>query len=153
MLTIPAAIVIAAALAATPPTLTYAELEESPDTTRVLVYDGDGRVAAEVAISQDLDGRPRIDAFFPDGVYLVAVTDGDNVLIDSDNPSEAASRLVAIHDLLAEQDGREGKLSCALGVVATTAACAGQFYLGCGLGLYTTYCDCRHTANPEFECP
>src|SRR4051794_13554159 len=76
-------------------------VEHTDDSIHVLTYDPDGEVAAEIVEWWD-GAEIRIDANFPDGVYLSATVHGENdVTIESNDPAAVSERLADVEDLLA----------------------------------------------------
>lgn len=138
-------------------------VESGPESVNVIALDRDDEIVAEVVL-HSVDGAPRLDALFPDGLYMSVTGDGvtvDGVTIDgatSENADELIERIAEIESVLVETETTSG-WTCGLGAVLTAGACAGAaaapnpWTVGaCGGGLYLTFCDCAHTVDPEFEC-
>lgn len=122
------------------------DVEQTDDSIHVLAYDPDGDVTAEIV--EWWDGADiRIDAYFPDGVYLSATVRGeDDVTIESNDPAAVSERIAAVEDLLANTPTGANKWICALEVLAAGAACAvagGPVGVGaCALGALLVSCAC-----------
>jgi hypothetical protein len=122
------------------------DVEHTDDSIHVLAYDPDGEVTAEIV--EWWDGADiRIDANFPDGVYLSATVRGeDDVTIESNDPAAVSEHLVAVEDLLANTPAGANKWICAAEVLAAGAACAaaaGPVGVGvCALGALLVSCAC-----------
>jgi hypothetical protein len=81
-----------------PPPPTRVDVEHTDDSIHVLAYDAEGDVTAEVV--EWWNGADiRIDANFPDGVYLSAtVRAEDDVTIESNDPAAVSERNEKIPD-------------------------------------------------------
>jgi hypothetical protein len=150
MFTTPAILVAALAISTRP--LTRAEVESSTESAHVLAYDSDDQVAAEIVIWR-LDGKLRLDALFPDGVYLTAIVTGDqNVTIEGDDPDVVAGRLAAIEDLLGRVDTTSAsKWKCALEAALAVGACASVHAFACIGTTVLAACECLPLIVDEFE--
>lgn len=120
-------------------------VEHTDDSIHVLAYDPDGDVTAEIV--EWWDGADiRIDANFPDGVYLSATVRGENdVTIESNDPAAVSERIAAVEDLLANASTGANGWTCALEVLAAGVACAAGGPVGvgaCALGGLLVACAC-----------
>ena len=143
--------VLIASLYITEPPIAHAEVEVVGNTIQVFAIDATARSQPR-SCKWQLDGAPRIDAVFPDGLALT-VEIGDEVTITSDDPDEAIARLVAIEDLLAEteQTGKGTSLECWGSLTLTVIHCATANVLFCIGGAALTVCACED--EEDFECP
>jgi hypothetical protein len=122
------------------------DVQHTDDSIHVFAYDPHGDVTAEIV--EWWDGADiRIDANFPDGVYLSATVRGENdVTIESNDPAVVSERIAAVKDLLANTPTEANKWICALEVLAAGAACAtvgGPVGVGaCALGALLVSCAC-----------
>jgi hypothetical protein len=142
--------IVATVLSTQPPPARAAphrvDVEHTDDSIHVLVYDADGDVAAEVV--EWWDGADiRIDANFPDGVYLSATVRGENdVTIDSNDPAAVSERIAAVEDILVNMPTGANKWLCAAEVLAAGIACGtagGPVGAGaCALGALLVACAC-----------
>jgi hypothetical protein len=99
------------------------DVEHTDTSIHVLAYDADGEVSAEIVEWRDSAGL-RIDANFPDGVYLSATVRGeDDITIESNDPAVVSERITAVEDVLARSTTGANKWTCALEVLASAAAC------------------------------
>lgn len=138
------------------PPITDVEVVESADSTHVLAFDPDGEVAAEVVVWA-VEGEIRLDALFPDGLYLSVVTDGESVTIESDDAAEVAERMGALLDHLGqtEQEGEEWG-DCAGHAAHAAVGCALARPFMCVVGSVIAACECLPLLVDEFEgysCP
>lgn len=122
------------------------DVEHTDDSIHVLAYDADGEVTAEVVEWWD-GANIRLDANFPDGVYLSATVRGENdVTIDGSDPAAVSERLAVVEDLLANTETGTNKWICAMEVLAAGIACgtaAGPVGVGaCALGALAVSCAC-----------
>jgi hypothetical protein len=144
-------VVLAAALAVTTQPLIRAEVESSAESAHVLAYDSDDQVGAEIVIWR-VDGKLRIDALFPDGVYLTATINGDqDVTIETDDPDAVTERLAAIEDLLAGVDTKASGWKCALEAALAAGACASVHAVACVATTVLAACECLPLIVDEFE--
>lgn len=141
------AILISSVLAVPPPP-SRVEVEQSDDSFSVLAYDEQGEVAAEVVEWYDGE-KLRIDANFPDGIYLsVAVRGEGDATIESNDPAVAVERIASVEALIADSNDptEANKWICALEIAAAAIACgtaAGPIgVLGCGIGAGLVACAC-----------
>jgi hypothetical protein len=149
MFTTPA--VLAAAIAVTPQPLTRAEVESSAESAHVLAYDSDDQVGAEIVIWR-VDGKLRIDALFPDGVYLTAIVNADqDVTVETDDPDAVTERLAAIEDLLAGVDTKASGWKCALEATLAVGACASVHAFACIGTTILAACECLPLVVDEFD--
>jgi hypothetical protein len=122
------------------------DVEHTDDSIHVMAYDSDGDVAAEIV--EWWDGADiRIDANFPDGVYLSATVRGENdVTIESNDPAAVSERIAAVEDILANTPTGANKWLCAAEVLAAAIACGtagGPVGAGaCALGALLVACAC-----------
>jgi hypothetical protein len=122
------------------------DVEHSDDSIHVLAYDADGDVTAEIV--EWWDGADiRIDANFPDGVYLSATVRGeDDITIESNDPAVVSERIAAVEDILASTPTGASKWLCAAEVLAAGFTCAtvgGPAGAGaCALGALLVSCAC-----------
>lgn len=72
----------------------------------------------------DGEGRIRLDAAWPDGLYLSVITDGETATVDTDNQQEAAARVGELHDFLAPSEPQAGPVPCGVAVVWVIAGVA-----------------------------
>jgi hypothetical protein len=90
----------------------------------------------------------RIDATFPDSVYLSAEVraDGDTT-VESNDPGVVVERLTTVEDLIASSPSTEAsKILCALSVASAAITCGGATgpvgVLGCGIAAGLVACEC-----------
>jgi hypothetical protein len=139
--------------AAEPLDVSDAEVVQGDRSAHLLMYDAEGEVSAEVIVWVDEQDRHRFDVAFPDGVYLSATTDGEEVVIDSPDAADVAARVEAIDRFLAtEQPQAKGsKVWCAGSLLLTAGACAASSLLGCMGGAVVSACVCVE-AFTDSEC-
>lgn len=136
------------------PSISDVEVVESADSTSLFAYDHEREVAAEIVVSIN-DGKIKLDALFPDGLYLSVVTDGDAVNIDTDDAEEAAARLGKIDAFLQETEPQKGEVPCAAALVAGAvhAAAASPWVI---VEAILAACECLPLLVDEWEdyhCP
>ena len=149
------AIVLSVLLAAEPsandPPFEIADVESASvdRSANLLMFDRDGEVAADVTTWIDADGRPRIDAVWPDGVYL-SIVDG---VAETNDATAAARRAEAIDDFLAENEQLASWQEWALcGGHLALAALECPTALGCGLGIIGSFCHCGPLIDEDIDC-
>jgi hypothetical protein len=133
------------------------EFERSDGSVQITARGSDGEVSAEVFMWTDADGRMRLDAAWPDGLYLSVASDGEDTTVDTENAAEVASRIERLDAAI--QVVQASWTTCGIAAALTAGACAAAAALPnpytaytCGGGLYLTFCDCAHTWKQEFEC-
>jgi hypothetical protein len=134
--------------------VTTAEVETWDSSSHLITYDGEGEVSASLVIWSDSSGQLRFDANFADGVHLSAVRVGDDIQIESDDPTEVAARVAAIDDYLAGTGEQMpvGWLSCAAKTAATAYYCATVNPVLCLSGTVLAACDCVPLILGHGEC-
>src|SRR5690242_1879593 len=75
------------------PEIERVDFDRSDDSVQITARDTEGEVSAEVFLWTDGDGRVRLDAAWPDGLYLSVISDGDDTTVDTENAAEVASRI------------------------------------------------------------
>jgi hypothetical protein len=95
--------------------------DRGAESTHIFAYDGDEQVAAEIVLWYARDeGHAHIAANFPDGVFLAATFDHDQIVaIDNDHPEVTSARLAAVLEVLGRIE-QASWLKCA-GYAAMTA--------------------------------
>jgi hypothetical protein len=131
------------------------EIDRSDDSVQVTARDSDGEVSAEVFLWTDGEGRIRLDAAWPDGLYLSVVTDGETATVDTDNQQEAAARVGEVHDFLALTEPQAGPVPCGVAVVSGIyhAVTANPFVI---VDAVLAACECLPLLVEEWEgyhCP
>jgi hypothetical protein len=100
------------------PDILTIDVERSDDTAQITARDINGEISAEMFIWLDGDGRTRLNATWPDGLYVSVIADGETVTVDSDNQREATARMQEIHDFLQQTDPQAGPVPCAVATVS-----------------------------------
>jgi hypothetical protein len=100
------------------PDIATVDVERSDDTAQITARDSDGEVSAEMFIWLDADGRTRLSAAWPDGLYASVVIDGESFTVDSDNQQEAAARMNEVRDFMKKNEPQAGPIPCAGAVIA-----------------------------------
>lgn len=160
-----AAILLATAPASTPNTpsdraafeVADAEVVKVDNAAHLVTFDSDGESTATLSVWVDGEGRHHLDADFSDGLYMSAVTDGENVTIDSPDSAEVAARAHAIDRWIGE-NGQHASWrewgACAGHLALAVVECPHPLgVVGCGLGIVGAYCHCGPLINEEIDCP
>jgi hypothetical protein len=155
------ATILSWALAAAPvqqPSAEFADELESVDVTgtsdefQLVAYDATGDPIGSVALWTD-GSETHIASDFADGYEEVVIIDEDVRNDSTLAPGVVAERAQAMLDLLEQSDPRAGKVSCALAIAATAAACANPVLLAavlvCVGSAYHTACACGEFIGPK----
>ncbi len=115
---------LASAAPESQPPFEVADVEVSfrEQTTTIIGYDSDGSVAAKISLWTDDHDRARLTAAFSDGLYLVAISDGDGATVDSPDAAEVARRVAAM-DTSLESITDTDVMLCAGSVLAAVGGC------------------------------
>jgi hypothetical protein len=136
------------------------DLERSDDTVQITARYSDGEVSAEVFLWRDGDGNARLDATWPDGLYMSVISDGEDATVDTDDADEVGRRIERLD--LAIQKTAAGKswFACGFHVLATAAACGAPIpVVGipiCAGEAYLLACECLPLIDKKWEgheCP
>jgi hypothetical protein len=125
------------------------DLERSDDTVQITARDSDGEVSAEMFLWRDSDGNARLDATWPDGLYLSVISDGENATIETENAAEAGSRLDRLDAAIQETAAGNDWQDCAIHLGLAAPACAAHPIL-CAYEMYYAACACLPLLD-EFE--
>jgi hypothetical protein len=147
---------IAAVIAAAPPST------ESPPRKRVetnttdtaaelLVYDDAGELEAVLVLQAEPDGDVRMDVDFHDGVYLTAVTQGDDAAVETNDGPAVADRMAKLDAPVGDALAGTTWRWCALHILGATAACGSGAIALCGLEAYAMACKCLPLTNDEWK--
>lgn len=136
--------------------LSRAEVRFGDESTQVVAFDTEDRVAVEIVVWIGSDGYIRIAAAFSDDIHAMAVVNGKGEIIELDNdaPDLVAARIAAVVDLLAQTE-QAGWLPCA----AHSSMAVLEFAHANPLALASTVlaaCSCLPLLVEEFEdieCP
>jgi hypothetical protein len=134
-----------------PPPPETVEFAQSDDSVQLTARDADGDVAAEVFLWTDTDGNIRLDATWPDGLYLSVISDGEDATVHSEDGAEVEARLLELDAALQEPAAAPQWLECAGSVVLAGAACIpplGPFkFAACVGAAGFAACACTETAT------
>jgi hypothetical protein len=150
-------ILVTTTLAGAP--LARAEVQHEADSAHLLAYDENQDLAAEIVVSYVGKDHIRIEASFPDAVYLDFEVIGDEVMtLSSGRPAEAAARIAELGELLTQQANdvqanaaQEGWLECAGYTALAAGACASGSIIACAAATILAACTCLEAAE-EGEC-
>lgn len=115
------------------------EVEYGEQSTQVTAFDADGEVTAEVIVWA-VDGEPRVDAVWPDGLYL-SIADGS---FESDDLGEASERMVVLETAMAGATEEESN-DCLFALLGLGAAVGSKNPLLIAGGLYAVHKWCVRT--------
>jgi hypothetical protein len=84
----------------------------------------------------------RLDAAFPDGLYLSVNTDGEVANIDTNNGPEVAARMERLDAALPETAALPEWVRCAGPAAFAALECATLNLIGCAGGTFFAGCEC-----------
>jgi hypothetical protein len=125
------------------------EFDRSDDTVQITARDSGGEVSAEVFMWIDADGRTRLDAAWPDGLYLSVTSNGEDATVDTENAVEVAERMERLDVAIQQTQSASQWLECAGTVVAAGIACIPPIgvlaFVGCATASTFATCACAET--------
>lgn len=141
---------------AAPIPLDHVTVERSDESTHVLGY-ADGAVAIEVVVWRS-EGAPRLGVTLPDGSYMFAHVNGDDVTVDTDDRIKVEAQLAELGEAMDVDAKTEtaGWLDCGLEAVGAAGACIAVVPHWCIIGTIAAACTCLPEIIDEFEnydCP